>query len=552
MKSIHRLASFASASLLVLAASACNQDLTVDNTTNPDVLRVFALPSGIEGTIASSFQSVHNAIHHTNDPALYQQALSLGLESYSSLNNFLNGPRVDIPRSPIANQNGSSTIFSEFSSLERAARLDANALDALARLIEDQKSTLGSDAQNLRARAMGFFGMGVATGWLSIIYDSAGIVGPRMPSDSIPPLSGAKEVAAAALAYLDSAYAYANNATASATGGFPTPTGTSWFGNVGLSADQFKRLTRSYKAVFRAGVARTPAERNAVDWSQVIADAENGIQSDLMVTVGSTSGWSLGYISTMYQDATWSELSMMYLGMADTSGAYASFIATPITTRDGSKLIVQTPDKRWPAGADRKTQQGNSSASPANASTKPYIGNRTLADPSGAGWGISNYDYYRYKYIRNNSQTGLYPELMKAEIDLLAAEGYIRKGDIASAAAKIDLTRVPNGLEKLSGVVTSATQAVPGGSHCVPEVPSPDGTVSCGNIMEAMKYEKRIETAFSSFGRWWQDSRGWGDLITNTAYEYPVPYQEMQARQSRFYSLGGGLPSSATKGTYGF
>jgi hypothetical protein len=46
-----------------------------------------------------------------------------------------------------------------------------------------------------------------------------------------------------------------------------------------------------------------------------------------------------------------------------------------------------------------------------------------------------------------------------------------------------------------------------------------------------MKYEKRIETMYSGFGRFWIDSRGWGDLVEGTALEFPVPYQEMQARQ---------------------
>jgi hypothetical protein len=61
-----------------------------------------------------------------------------------------------------------------------------------------------------------------------------------------------------------------------------------------------------------------------------------------------------------------------------------------------------------------------------------------------------------------------------------------------------------------------------------------------------------METAFTSFGRWWIDGRGWGDLPENTAYEYPVPYQEMQARQHPSYNLGGGTGSNAAKGTYGF
>ena len=70
--------------------------------------------------------------------------------------------------------------------------------------------------------------------------------------------------------------------------------------------------------------------------------------------------------------------------------------------------------------------------------------------------------------------------------------------------------------------------------------------------MEAMKYEKRTETAYSSFGRWWIDGRGWGDLVEATAFEYPVPYQEMQSRQRPPYNVGGGSKSSSAKGTYGY
>jgi hypothetical protein len=89
----------------------------------------------------------------------------------------------------------------------------------------------------------------------------------------------------------------------------------------------------------------------------------------------------------------------------------------------------------------------------------------------------------------------------------------------------------------------------------VPQVPTPQGTVKCGDILEAMKYEKRMETAYTSFGAWWRDGRGWGDLIELTPWEYPLPYQEIQARygiNQPTYNLGGGGGSSAAKGTYGF
>jgi hypothetical protein len=548
MKSFLKLAS---ASLLGIAAAACNDNLVVENLSNPDVQKVFADASSIEATISSGYQTVHNAITNTN---LQPQVDVFALESYSSLNNFSMGPRVAIPRAPIQNSNGSPSVNSEFSSLSRSSRLQISAIDALYRLLKERPTGLGTPAQNLRARALGFFNAGTALGWLAIIYDSAAIIGLGMPSDSIPPLSGAQDVMKAAIAYLDSAVNLAGDPAASGAGGFPTP--NPWVNGTPMSAAEFTRFARSYRARFRAGVARTPAERNAVDWDKVIADAEAGITTNIQPVAGSatSSGWNVGFITQMHVDPGWSQMSMMYFGMADTSGAYARFIGTPMGNRDGL-FLVQTPDNRWPKGATRAEQQNASKPEPQNITSRPYIRNRTLAEVPGDGWGISYYDFFRFKYIRNASNSGLYPEFTKAENDLLAAEGYIRKGNVAAAAAKIDLTRVAAGLPRLAGVVTSLTQAVPGGAGCVPQVPTPQGTVKCGDILEAMKYEKRMETAYTSFGAWWRDGRGWGDLIELTPWEYPLPYQEIQARygiNQPTYNLGGGGGSSAAKGTYGF
>ena len=540
MKSMLKIAP---ASLLIIAAACRSEDLTVANLSNPDVARVFATPASIEATIASGYQTIHNAIANQS---LWPETQMIGLETYSSLNNFNMGLRVAQPRAPIANVIGAPSVFGMFSDLSKQARLMVNALDAHAKLVKDG-NTLGSPARDLRARAFGWFIGGASLGWLAMIYDSAGVVNTGMPSDSIPPLSVAADVMKAAIVMFDSALVYATDA-ATASDGFPLP--NTWISGNGVTADQFRRFVRSYRARFRAGVARTPAQRNAVDWAKILEDTEAGITADVLVQVGNNNGWSLGDLSQIYVDPGWGMMSMMYWGMADVSGAYRTFISTPLAQRDGMFLVI-TPDKRWPAGATRAAQQA-SSVQPTSTASKPYISNRTVADVPGDGWGISYYDFYRYKYIRNAQNAGLYPEFMKSENDLLGAEAMLRAGNIAGAAAKIDITRVANGgLPALTGVITSATQVVPGGATCVPQVPS--GTnVSCGTILEALKYEKRMETAYSSFGRWWIDSRGWGDLIEASALEYPVPYQEMQSRQKSSYNLGGGFGSSATKGTYGF
>jgi hypothetical protein len=536
--------------LLALGLAACEDALVVENLSDPDIERVFSTPQAVQQTIGSNFQACHNAVSNTN---VAPQLAMLGLETYSQLNNFNMGARSTIPRSPVTNYRGAPTIFPDYSALARAARLGANALDALDKLIEEEK-TLGSPAQNLRARSFAFFTIACNMGWLAMVYDSAGIVGPGMSSDSIPPLAGAADVAAAAIALLDSSEAIATNPAATGAGGFPIP-GT-WLGqSADVSRDNFVRLVRSWRARYRAGVARTPQQRAAVDWAKVIADAESGITSDFTVSVaGNSNGWNESYaVNQSYQDPTWGSMTLMYFGMADVSGGYDAWLATPLGAR--APFLVVTPDQRWPQGTTRAAQQAASATEPSGLASRPYIRNRTLQDSPGDPWGTSYYDFYRFIYIRRLTTPAAFPTYVKAENDLLAAEGYIRTGKIAEAAAKIDLTRVARGaLPALTGTVTTATQPVPGGASCVPRVPAAPSFTSttCGNIMEAMKWEKRMETAHTSYARWWIDGRGWGDLVEGTATEYPVPNQEMDARQLPFYPLGGGGASSAARGTYGF
>jgi hypothetical protein len=536
------------APLFIVTLGACREPLVVQNLDNPDVDRVFALPATIEQTIGSGYQTCRNV--GQQDGGTYTQLNTMALEGYSQLNNFNMGPRASIPRTPILNNRTTSEAFTEFSGWSRQSRTEANAVAALDRLTTGG-GTLGTKGADLRTRAFGFFVVACNLGHLALTFDSAAIVKPGMPSDETPDLSGAQAVMSAALAMMDTAIAIANKPEAAA--GFPTP--TAWMSGPALSKDQFVRFVRSFKARFRAGVARTPAQRAAVDWNAVLADADNGLTADLVVSVGGTSGWNRGWPGgTMHTDAAWHQISLMYWGFADTSGAYSAWLKVPLLERD--YFLVKTPDKRWPAGETRAAQQ-DASKIPTSYTAKPYLQNRTDQDTPGAAWGTSFYNHFRYRYVRLNANAGaLYPEFLRAELDLLAAEALIRLNRIPEAATRLDLTRVPNGLEALAGRVTTATEAVPGGAHCVPRVPDPATnftSAACGNIFEAMKYEKRTEIAFGVYAaEWFFDSRGWGDLVLNTPVEYPVPQAELDARQKAFYNLGGGGPSSAAKGTYGF
>src|SRR5581483_1806475 len=93
---------------------------------------------------------------------------------------------------------------------------------------------------------------------------------------------------------------------------------------------------------------------------------------------------------------------------------------------------------------------------------------------SGASWGWSNYDFVRFhSWVQSGDGTarnGNTVFMTKTEMDMLQAEGDIRTGDYASAAALINLTRTKNGLPAITAF--DNTSPVPGGANCIPKVPS--------------------------------------------------------------------------------
>ena len=68
---------------------------------------------------------------------------------------------------------------------------------------------------------------------------------------------------------------------------------------------------------------------------------------------------------------------------------------------------------------------------------------------------------------------------------------------------------------------------------------------SCGNLMDALIYEKRIETFGVASGLAYFDARGWGILVKDTPIQFPVPARELETIGLPAYSFGGGGTGSA-------
>ena len=540
----------AAVSALALVSACVDNPLDVDNVNNPDVDRVYASPANVETTVSQLFKNMYNGQYNASD-AIWTQSMSMSFESHSQLGNFGMGTRAAIPRNPIDNSIGNGQAdgnFRDFDHLSRNAKSSANTIAAINGFAAKNIS-IGGAARDARAKSFAYFALGYATGQLSLLYDSAVIILPTQASDEIPPYSAYAAANAAALEALDSALAIANSAAAAGTGGWPIP--TDWMSTTAtIDRPTWIRMLRSYKAKFRAGVARTAAERTAVNWANVIADATNGITSDFVVNANATTGWGAAPIQQLRVSSGWSQMTPMILGMGDTTRAYDAWLAQPLQQR--TPFLLRTPDKRFPSGETRAIQTavtGTGKGGP-TAGSILYFRNRPEGEDTPAEpWGNWYYDNWRFWAIGAGGGNGPFVVFSRAENDMLAAEGYLRTGNIAAAATLIDKTRVPAGLAPVTGM-TSLTQQVPGGNACVPRVPQAPNftTTACGTIFEAMKWEKRVETSFTGYAQWFIDARGWGDLTQGTALHWPVPYQELFARLLPSYTT----QEKAVKGTYGF
>jgi hypothetical protein len=565
------------AMLLTFGVANCSDNSLVVNDPNAgDTKRVLGTPDDAEKLLGSYYKGWYSGLYGTagaNPPGTFEgMANIMSLQNYSSLNNNCQNSRYPFSGASNSNAPGNGCRgeqSSPYFKLNEVARVASNFLTNVAGGLD-----LQSKARENRDKAFAEFLRGISFGYLAMFYDSSSVVAEGQDGLDPGKLLGYKEV-------MDSAYAALQRAidlsTASASGdnGFPIP--NDWIPTpTALSAPDFVKLIRSYRALFRAGIARTPTERAAADWSLIIADAQNGLTEDHFNVTSTTNGPGGGWRRIYDGGSTWHQMPGFIIGMGDVSGSYEAWTKTPIGERGAGNVgfFMVTPDLRFPQGTTRADQQKDFTTKSCeipggqgNGSCKRYFTNRPNGSDqyTGNGWGWSNYDFNRFHWwVRKgdggSARNGTLLIFPKTVVDMLQAEGLIRKGQYAQAAALINITRVKNGLPPITAF--DGTSPVPGGANCVPKTPhgsGPAATVTCGNMFEAMKWEKRMEEAFVQFAAWYVDGRGWGDLPEGTALFWAVPYQDLQARgytSDKIYGAGlgtGNAPNSvAAKGTYGW
>lgn len=397
------------------------------------------------------------------------------------------------------------------------------------------------DADRLaRARTFAYFMLGLAHGSAAVMFDRGYIYDPTIPVEEVA-IQPRDEVLEAAFGYFDQAIQEASAED------FTVP--DTWMSRE-ISSDELVRIAHSYRARFRAAVARTPEERAAVDWNAVISDIDNGITEPFEIDMRPETSFGSDNLSNIFRFGPWGQLSYQVLGMADQSGQYQRWFARAPADRnpllgDNDPFLIITPDLRFAQGSTVEEQQLEE-----NKGTMYEISRGTGG--FSAQWvrpdrGTFRWSYYRYHALddwasnyESSDPTDL-PEITVEEMRLLRAEALYRMGDRAGAAEIVNETRVPAGL--------NATDASGLNTSCVPKLPNGE----CGDLFEMLKWEVRLETIYRGLfmAPWYFHGRGWGDLTEGSFLELPIPSNEAELLLIEPYTFGPGFASAAPVGTYG-
>jgi hypothetical protein len=526
----HALRDLAVGAALLLGAGAC-ANLDVVNPNNADAARALATPGDVESLLAGGYNSWFSGSYSISGPGMFLSVQSFqhtapwanfGMEFYGRI------PRNGIVNDPADQFYGNFTRPWYF--MYRAIAAVSDGL----RSLEDPAIADALGADNvLRDQAYGYFVLGVAHATLAVLYDQAFVVDETTDVTQPQEAVSYNDVLTAAMGYFDKAVALCNQ------GSFTLP--YSWMQD-DIDNGRLARIARSYKAVYRAAVARNPAEREAVDWNAVLSDIDAGITSDFAPYMDGNNGWYMGVIDYGSYPG-WSELPYWVYGMADQSGDYQTWLAQAIPDKTpnppSGPILIVTPDTRFPQGTTVEEQQQH----PGRYFSNPDDIADVWARPDRGTWRWSYYREERWANYNETSQDNLEEVSMDA-MHLLKAEALYNKGDLAGVATLINMTRTGAGL--------NATDATGTNTSCVPKLP--DG--SCGNLWEMLKWEKRMQIQMQGLlgAPWYFDSRGWGDLFKDTPLQFPAPCKELQVLQILpCYSFGGsGGEMSAPLSSYAY
>lgn len=515
----------AATALVAIAGAAC-ADLEVTNLNAPDRERALATANDVENLIAGSFQTLWGG-WYVWAPA---PALSVAADAHSaSWGNFMMRDISEEPRKQINNSPSYSYAYVVEDPWRGAYAAISAASDGLA-AIDDGLEIGANGANNARAQFMAKLVQGLAHGYLAILFDKAFIVDENTDLSTVDAnaFKTPAEVHAAGMAKLDEALAIAQ------ANDFVVP--AEWVGYFQSWDKAYQiKVINGFKARLTAGLARTPAERAALNWGNIKSWATASFTGDERFSGyddGDNWSWMVNktYAGAFSGYYGWGRIDVRHIGPSDTTAnGYAGWLGTPTASRNA--INIYTPDKRV-TGA---TYQDD-------GTMYTYWG----GSPFPASRGTYHYSHYSsghwdYFVLDGDDFVGEYPDLTATEMEFLIAEAEYRAGDKNVTMTTVNKYRAMGQLSPFTSTTGTAPLEGTSATSCVPR---PAGA-ACGDLLEALKYEKRIVLHHYGPGTEFTDDRGWGDLVTGTPVHFPVPGAELEILLEDIYTFGGAAGGAA-------
>ncbi len=468
-----------------IAITGCNDVLDVENTNDPDFLKVYATGEDVENVAAGLFNSYYVGSHaYTGVEMMLATAADNVSCSWgnSAMRDMSWEPRNNAwTNTPSYGNRGTTKNF--FDKMYAGINTANNVLNALAAGVE-----IGSGGSgNARAQAVARFTQGICYGNLAMVFDKTFIVDEdKTVEPELDAASPYMEVAAAAVSYLEEAISI------SKSNDFTLP--ASWLGTESdLSNADFAKLCNTYAARIISYTPRNKTEMMAADWDKVKAFADAGITSDFNIVNDGYNNW--------YYEA----------------GDYLTYNGWGITDMYVVHLMDPTQPQHW---------DDDPSFPHPPESTDP-IDSRLFTDFAyvGSNWFQAARGYYHYSNYRSNRYDAFYVNATGPKSEVLLSEN-----DMLRAEARL-YSSSPN-LSEAAAIINAGTRVTRG------EMTPVDANADA--IRQAIHHERHVEMYIAGMGIQFFEMRKLDLLQTGTPLHLPLPAETLQTfgLSEPYYTFG--------------
>ena len=476
--------------LVIISFTSCTK-LDVKNINNPDTEHVVSSPEGLKALASGLFNQWFRSEQHNLDspgPAMWVMA------DWGTVT-FANYSCVDMSKEPreFLNNTPSYRYHRNYRNFWRNMYSILSSANDILKGINNGIEIGENGEETPMVKGMAYFMQGLANGYIGLVYDKG------YPSDENTNFeqlteSDYHESIRMGIEQLNKAIdVFENN-------NFTLP--QEWMTHPYTNQDLAK-IAHSFVARLMVYSARNQAETDAIDWQEVLNNAQAGITEDFAIDGdgnGSDRKW-MSWLKFYMARASWGKVDMRVVHMLDPS-----------------------QPANWPdAGINALPNQGVLN-SPDHRATTDFAYSSANNRPER---GLYRWSCQRYTRFDNYISAHFFAPVVlmrKVENDMFIAEAQARLNNFAAAAT----------------IINSGTRTTRG--HL------PNVSNNGNDVMKAIFYERTIELPLTGMGIEYFDMRRTDQLQDGSLLHFPIPAQQLEILQKPFYTYGGINPQYGVPG----